>query len=91
MPKGVTAHRLTVGVSFPEHFSDSFMDLVSRRLLDFSSILCDEFFRDFVVRPSEETTDLTDNLIISPRLSVSDFDAKVSAALGALRRELQVP
>lgn len=82
---------LTVSVSFPEGFSESFSDLISRRLLDFGSILSDEFFRNLVACPRDKSAGLTDNLIISPRLSVSDFDTKVSAALGAFRRELQVP
>lgn len=82
---------LTVSVSFPEGFSESFSDLISRRLLDFGSILSDEFFRNLVARPGDKAAGLTDNLVISPRLSIPDFDAKVSAALRAFRAELQVP
>ncbi|MBY4639643.1 hypothetical protein K6L44_06460 [Gluconacetobacter entanii] len=80
---------LTVRTSFPESLSQSLTDLIGRRSLDFASILCDEFLRDLVTRSKDETTGLADDLVIAPRLPVADFDAKVSAALGAFRAELQ--
>lgn len=80
---------LTIRVSLPEGLSQSLTDLIGRRSLDFASILCDEFFRDLVARPKDEATGLADDLIIAPRLSITDFDTKVAAALGALRAELQ--
>lgn len=79
---------LTVTLSFPEGFSQSFCDLVGSRASDFISIVSEEFFRDLVTRPKDSSTGLTDNLIIAPRLSISDFDTKLTAALRAFRLEL---
>jgi len=80
---------LTVRISFPEGLSQSLTDLVSRRALDFASIIGEEFLRDLVARPEDGAAGLADDLIIAPRVSIADFDAKVSAALGAFRAELQ--
>lgn len=91
MPEKSKTVELTVSVSFPEGFSESFSDLISRRALDFATIISDEFLRNLVACPRDKSAGLTGNLIISPRLSISDFDAKISAALRAFRRELQVP
>ncbi|WP_102323865.1 hypothetical protein [Komagataeibacter saccharivorans] len=80
---------LTIRISFPEGFSQSLTDLISRRALDFVSIIGEEFLRDLVARSEDSAAGLANDLIIAPRLSVADFDAKVSAALGAFRAELQ--
>lgn len=80
---------LTIRVSLPDGLSQNLTDLIGRRSLDFASILCDDFFRNLAARPKDEATGLADDLIIAPRLSIADFDAKVSAALGAFRAELQ--
>lgn len=91
MGKNIKVEPLTVTISLSEGLAQDLCDLISRRALDFATIISDEFLRNLVARPKDGSAGLANDFVVTTRLSISDFDTKVSAALGAFRRELQAP
>ncbi|MCI1437058.1 MAG: hypothetical protein LKI03_06195 [Acetobacter indonesiensis] len=90
MGKNIKVEPLTVTVSLSEGLAQSLCDLISRHALDLATIISDEFLRNLVARPKDSSAGLANDLVVTTRLSIGDFDAKISAALLAFRAELQV-